>query len=154
MAPEPAHPEDVPWRWSWVQVALVLVVCAGGLLALERYMGVYMPDDAYITYRYAENLAAGKGLVFNAAAPPVEGYSNLSWILLLALLARLGLDLPVWAANLGALLSVVNLGLVYALSVQVVRHRGWALMLMPKIARLLLNVKRQSELLPLAGRRH
>ena len=87
-----------------------------------------MPDDAYITYRYAENLAAGKGLVFNAAAPPVEGYSNLSWIVLLAGLSKLGFDIPVWAANLGALLSVVNLGLVYALSLLVVKHRGRALL--------------------------
>ncbi len=112
---------------SWQVVALGLVACAAALLALERYMDIYMPDDAYITYRYAENLAAGKGLVFNAAAPPVEGYSNLSWIILLAGLSRLKLDIPVWAANLGALLSVVNLALVYALSLQIVRHRGWAL---------------------------
>ncbi len=110
----------------WV-VLLALAACAVVLLALERYIGVYMPDDAYITYRYAENLAAGNGLVFNAAAPPVEGYSNLSWIVLLAGLARLGLDVPTWAANLGAILSALNLGLVYLLSLQVVRHRGWAL---------------------------
>ncbi|HUS17749.1 MAG TPA: hypothetical protein VM536_22365, partial [Chloroflexia bacterium] len=55
------------------------------------------------------------------------GYSNLSWILLLAGLAGLGLDLPVWAANLGRLLSLLNLGLVYGLSYAVVRRRGWAL---------------------------
>ena len=56
------------------------------------------------------------GWCFNAAAPPVEGYSNLSWIVLLAGLARLGLDLPVWAANLGRVLSLLNLVLLYALS--------------------------------------
>src|SRR4051812_9761658 len=81
---------------SWIAVAIGLAACAAVLLALERYMGIYMPDDAYITYRYAENLAAGKGLVFNAAAQPVEGYSNLSWIILLAGLSKLGLDIPVW----------------------------------------------------------
>jgi arabinofuranosyltransferase len=112
---------------SWVDVALCLLGCGVVLLWLESYLGVYMPDDAYITYRYAENLAAGNGLVFNAAAPPVEGYSNLSWIVLLAGLAKLGLDLPVWAANLGRLLSLLNLVLVYALSYRIVRKRGWAL---------------------------
>jgi arabinofuranosyltransferase len=112
---------------SWWLGVVGLAVCAAVLLLLEKYIGVYMPDDAYITYRYAENLASGNGLVFNAAAPPVEGYSNLSWIILLAGLSKLGLNLPVWAANVGAALSVLNLLLVYALSLQVVKHRGWAL---------------------------
>src|SRR5215211_1730701 len=86
---------------GWAVVGLALAACAAVLLVLENYIGVYMPDDAYITYRYAENLARGNGLVFNAAAPPVEGYSNLSWILLLAGLDALGQDLTVWAARLG-----------------------------------------------------
>ncbi|MGI8587553.1 MAG: hypothetical protein ACR2M0_07695 [Chloroflexia bacterium] len=114
-------------RTSWIDVALGLVGCAAVLLWLESVVGIFMPDDAYITYRYAENLAAGHGLVFNAAAGPVEGYSNLSWILLLAGMSKLGLDLPVWAANLGRLLSVLNLLLVYSLSYSIVRRRLAAL---------------------------
>lgn len=39
-------------------------------------------DDAYISYRYAENLFNGHGLVFNAGEY-VEGYSNLLYTLLL-----------------------------------------------------------------------
>src|SRR4051812_43506473 len=89
---------------GWGTVLLGLGACALVLLLLENYIGIYMPDDAYITYRYAENLARGNGLVFNAAAQPVEGYSNLSWILLLAVLDRLGQDLTVWAARLGMVL--------------------------------------------------
>src|SRR5215212_3884271 len=129
-APQPAEVSvPAPRRqpgWGWV--VLGLVACAAALLLLAQYIGIYMPDDAYITYRYAENLARGNGLVFNAAAPPVEGYSNLSWILLLAVLDRLGQDLTVWAARLGLILSVINLALLYALSLQIVRHRGWALL--------------------------
>jgi hypothetical protein len=40
-------------------------------------------DDAYIAYRYAQNLARGAGLVFNPGER-VEGYSNLLYVLLLA----------------------------------------------------------------------
>lgn len=40
-------------------------------------------DDAYISYRYAENLASGNGLVFNPGER-VEGFSNLLYVLLLA----------------------------------------------------------------------
>src|SRR5262249_8639064 len=132
--PHPPAPVAHPPAWRrqraglrWSDVVLCLVGCAVVLLWLQSVIGVYEPDDAYITFRHAENLAAGNGLVFNAAAPPVEGYSNLSWILLLAGLARLGLDLPIWAANLGRLLSLLNLVLLYALSYSVVRQRGWAL---------------------------
>jgi arabinofuranosyltransferase len=40
-------------------------------------------DDAYISYRYAENLVTGVGLVFNPGER-VEGYSNLLYVLLIA----------------------------------------------------------------------
>src|SRR5208282_4503087 len=40
-------------------------------------------DDAYISYRYARNLAEGKGLVFNPGEH-VEAYSNFLYVLLTA----------------------------------------------------------------------
>src|SRR5262245_52045592 len=42
-------------------------------------------DDAMISMRYARNLASGHGLVWNAAQPPVEGYTNFLWTLWMAL---------------------------------------------------------------------
>jgi hypothetical protein len=45
-------------------------------------------DDAYITLRYAGNLARGEGLVFNPGEF-VEGYSNFLYTLLLAAFIRL-----------------------------------------------------------------
>lgn len=39
-------------------------------------------DDAYISYRYAENFGEGKGLVYNEAEE-VEGYSNFLYVLLM-----------------------------------------------------------------------
>jgi hypothetical protein len=44
----------------------------------------YQVDDAYITYRYAQNLAAGEGFVYNPGAEAVEGYSSPLWMLLLS----------------------------------------------------------------------
>lgn len=41
-------------------------------------------DDAFISFRYARNLATGKGLVFNPGER-VEGYTNFFWIVLIAL---------------------------------------------------------------------
>ncbi len=48
-------------------------------------------DDAFISYRFAENLAEGNGLVFNPGER-VEGFSNALWTLVLSLGARFGLD--------------------------------------------------------------
>ena len=44
----------------------------------------FTQDDAYISYRYAENFIQGNGLVFNPGER-VEGYTNFLWIILLSL---------------------------------------------------------------------
>lgn len=52
----------------------------------------WIPDDAYISFRYAHNFADGHGLVFNPGER-VEGYSNFLWTLVLGLLGKLGIDI-------------------------------------------------------------
>jgi arabinofuranosyltransferase len=74
----------------------------------------FVCDDAYISFRYARNLARGLGLRYNAATPfgpepgvPVEGFSNLGWVLYAAMWEGLLLPpdvfLPLTSAALGAL---------------------------------------------------
>ncbi len=46
-------------------------------------------EDAYITYRYARNLAQGHGLVWNVGEDPVEGSTEFLWAVLLAGSSRL-----------------------------------------------------------------
>lgn len=78
---------------------------------------VFVCDDAYISFRYARNLAEGAGLVFNDLVPPefVEGYTNFLWVLMLALGAVLGVmpeQLAPWltqAATLAGLWLVCEL---------------------------------------------
>ena len=48
-------------------------------------------DDAMISMRYAQNLAAGQGLTWNAGETAVEGFSNPLWTLWMAVLHLLGL---------------------------------------------------------------
>jgi len=65
------------------------------LLVLLGHVAHYMPfvaDDALISHRYAQRLLEGKGLTWTDG-PPVEGYSNLLWILLHAALGLVGIDL-------------------------------------------------------------
>src|SRR5215468_4863974 len=53
--------------------------------------GGWLIDDAGISFAYARNLAEGHGLVSQPGAPPVEGFSNPAWTLLLAALQAVGL---------------------------------------------------------------
>ena len=89
-------------------------------------------DDAYISFRYARNLANGLGLVYNPGEP-IEGYTNFGWTILLALGTKLGVD-PHWTAKvLGALAAIGTLFVVHRLS-----HRLFALRTMPCVATWLL----------------
>ncbi len=64
----------------WAPVLLALLPYALLVARLD-----FVTDDAYISFRYARNLAAGHGLVFNPGeADPVEGFSNLLWVLAMA----------------------------------------------------------------------
>lgn len=73
--------------------ALALTVVVAGALAAWNAAYFFLPtvDDAFISLRYAWNLAHGVGLVYNAGER-VEGYSNPSWTLLGALWITLGVD--------------------------------------------------------------
>ena len=52
----------------------------------------FVTDDAYISFRYARHLGAGHGLVWNPGEAPVEGFTNLLLVILVAPFTRLGLD--------------------------------------------------------------
>ncbi|UCE86335.1 MAG: hypothetical protein JSU66_00890 [Deltaproteobacteria bacterium] len=71
-----------------------------------------LTDDAFISYRYAENLVDGHGVVFNPGER-VEGYTNFLWVLLLALGYAAGFDLPGFSRGLSVLCAA---GLVVALA--------------------------------------
>jgi len=63
---------------------LVVAFAAGSASLLSTPI-----DDACISFRYLDNWLRGEGLVFNPGER-VEGYSNLLWILLLAIPALFG----------------------------------------------------------------
>ena len=89
-----------------------VVLCAL-LLAHAAFYG-FLCDDAFISFRYARNLVEGHGLVFNPGDPPVEGYTNLLWVLLLALGNALGVDSEIGAPVLSLVASAALLARVAA----------------------------------------
>jgi hypothetical protein len=86
-------PESSGERLSRLQVVFLLAAVVACRLVAVRACPTY--DDAFITFRYASNLAAGHGLVFNpgAAWEPVLGTTTVLYSLVMAAFARLGFDL-------------------------------------------------------------
>lgn len=70
-----------------------LVWCmAFGFVCVHSYSLItWTLDDAYITFRYAENWVKGTGIVYNPGEY-VEGYTNFLWLSLLALGKWVGLE--------------------------------------------------------------
>ena len=89
---------------------LATIATAGTLALLLAHAAVYsfLCDDAFISFRYARNLAHGFGLVFNPGFERVEGYTNFLWVLLLAAGERIGIS-PEAAARPLSLLATVAL---------------------------------------------
>lgn len=89
---------------------LILLGCIGVYLYAARLLSPFVPDDSYISFRYAENLARGFGLTFNPGEQPVEGYSNFLWILVCAFFSRFDFFLPSWIPRIGMLFGILSIG--------------------------------------------
>lgn len=110
IAADPAVSREagVPWL-SFV----TLGVCAAFVVYYNiAVCSRWMLDDAFITFRYSENLAAGFGPVFNPGEAPVEGYTNFTWMLLLAGCIRLGFDPVAWSQIFAAAFAGGTLALL------------------------------------------
>ncbi|NAZ76371.1 hypothetical protein GTQ99_13240 [Kineococcus sp. T13] len=83
-APRPRAVDRAGWAGAVVAAAVLV-----HLLLAWRLRG-FVTDDSWITVRYAENLAAGAGWVWNPDGPVVEGASNPLLVLLEALVVALG----------------------------------------------------------------
>lgn len=97
-------------RAAWIGALVALPLL--WILALRL---AWTCDDAFISFRFARHLAEGHGLVFNVGeTPPVEGYSNLAWVLVAAVFERAGLDVA-------SAMNVVSLAAATVLLVLVTR---------------------------------
>ncbi len=129
-------PSDLPWLWrlnrprvavrpdgisvpgyrravrSWLPLVGLLVA----VLILAAHSASLQPwtlDDAYITFRYAENLAQGHGPVYNPGER-VEGYTTPLWMALVSIGQVLGVALDPWAKALGVTAAVGALAVLVA----------------------------------------
>ena len=109
--PAPAR-DDGHIRW-W---ELLPLLGTGAILTtcMLSYKG-YIKDDAFISLRYARNLAAGNGMVFNVGEQ-VEGYTNFLWIVLSAPAFWVGADPVSWIKVMGAMCSLAAMVQVFLMA--------------------------------------
>jgi len=90
----------------------------------------WIEDDAFITFRYAQNLVGGHGLVFNPGER-VEAFSNPSWVMLSAVALGFGLDPVVVAQVVGILAGLGCLILAWRLTTLLFPGAGITALLAP-----------------------
>jgi hypothetical protein len=84
-------------RHTWLLAACLVVLAFAGASAVRNSLTIdgaryfWLDDDQMIAMRYARNLAAGHGLVWNPGER-VEGYSNPLWTVVMAGVHLLPLD--------------------------------------------------------------
>lgn len=98
-------------QWSELIVLISLGVSLVTVALYNYYLQPWTLDDAYISFRYAENFAEGKGIVYNEGEY-VEGYTCFLWVVLLAGLYKIGLDLPTTSKILGVLFTFITIFLM------------------------------------------
>ena len=95
-------------RW----LVLAGLVSAALVFGFRQHPSAF--DDAYITYRYARNIALGRGFVYNIGEP-VLGTTTPLYTFLLAGLSFIWLDLPSLSHSIGVLAWALCVPVIYGI---------------------------------------
>ena len=117
--PEAATQRSDPARIAEQALLGFAALC---FVVLTRHHWQQICDDAFIPFRYANNLAAGLGPVWNRGER-VEGYSSPLWLGLLVLGRLAGAGLPSFAGVLGIAFSALCLVLVQRFALALAQSR-------------------------------
>lgn len=94
-------------------IAALLVVAALGT-AVRCSLGIQTSDDAFITFRYSQHIAAGEGFTYN---PPerILGTSTPLFALTMAAAAKAGFDVPTAAFVVSLIADLASMALLTAI---------------------------------------
>ena len=96
--------------------AVVVFLLMVGAVLHQFPVWYWFIEDAAISFSYARNLANGEGLVANIGGARVEGYSNPTWVFLLAFFELLGIESFESAKYLQAVLAAFTVPLAYLIA--------------------------------------
>ena len=100
-------------RQRTLEATTALVVAA--LFAFHVWNFYFLGDDAFIIFRYADQLVRGHGLTWNPGEW-VEGYSSFLWTILMAVSLRLGVAPELSSNALGILCGAAVLAIAHSLA--------------------------------------
>jgi hypothetical protein len=104
------------------RLALASLLLAAAILAWWRIRSDAAPvEDAAMLLRYSENLAQGHGIVWNVSGPPEDGATDFLFMLLVALVRRLGLGLVTAGQVISVSFHLATVAVVYLAIANVAR---------------------------------
>ncbi len=98
------------------------VLLATAVLVPHALRFDFVNDDAYISFRYAKNLAQHGQLVFNPGER-VEGFTNFLWTVLLAGVMKLGVSPVLSSRFFGMMFAIGTLAVLVRLSLRLNKER-------------------------------
>jgi hypothetical protein len=105
-------------RWlEWLPSASSIIL----LLSVLIYLGfafqwhLRLVDDAFITFRFAQQVVNGQGFTWNAGGIPVEGFTSILHVLLLALGIKVGIRSGIGSLAISIASALLTIGLLAAI---------------------------------------
>jgi hypothetical protein len=92
-----------------------LVIITIAFLIHANHFRYHIVDDAFTSFRYAQNLIDGHGLVYNPGER-VEGYTNFLWTLIIACFMKIGFSPEPVSQILGTISGGIGIILLFLLS--------------------------------------
>ena len=110
--------EDVFINQEWKKRGIIIIfsfILLVFLINIFHLQFTYLIDDAYISFRYADNFVQGKGLVYNEGEK-VEGYTNFLWVILISGFMKMNLSPVIISKILGILFGFLSLIIAFYIS--------------------------------------
>lgn len=101
------------WNTRWKFVAIFGIF---SILILLAWSNRFIQDDAYISFRYAENFSKGNGFVWNVGEAPIEGFTNFLWTFFISIGIYLGFEPVLFSYVLGISFFSITLFITYKLA--------------------------------------
>jgi hypothetical protein len=105
-------------------IGIILLVCVLFCVAMNLLVWDYIQDDGYIAFHYADNLANHGTLYYNSDAQGPYGYSNPSYVFMLAAFRVLVLKQISFEA-LSRTIAVLSLGLIVFMLLKEIPPEIW-----------------------------
>lgn len=112
--------ESEKWRKKGI-ILIFLLLTIILFIHVSHFQFKYLIDDAYISFRYADNLIHGDGLVYNEGER-VEGYTNFLWVILLSVFMNWGLSPIKIAKILGIVFALACLFTTWCISKEIIKQ--------------------------------